>query len=118
MDNDGFTFRQQLSAMARERLKFSGISEIIALVESNGALSFGAGEPPDETFPKDAFRSAVERALSEGTIWAYYHDDLGDRDLRAWIAERMSRDDMAPDWVGPEDVVITHGAAGAVSLAA
>ena len=118
MDNDGFTFRQQLSAMARERLKFSGISEIIALVESNGALSFGAGEPPDEAFPRDAFRSAVERALSDGTIWAYYHDDLGDLDLRAWIAERMSRDDMAPDWVGPEDVVITHGAAGAISLAA
>ena len=36
--------------MARERLKFSGISEIIALVESNGALSFGAEEPPDKTF--------------------------------------------------------------------
>ena len=52
MDNNGFTFRRQFSAMARERLKFSGISEIIALVESNGALSFGAGEPPDEAFPR------------------------------------------------------------------
>lgn len=118
MDNDGFTFRRQLSVMARERLRFSGISEIIALVEANGALSFGAGEPPDEVFPKDAFRIAAERALGDGAIWGYYHDDLGDLDLRAWIAERMSSDDMAPDWVAPEDVVVTHGAGGAVSRAA
>lgn len=117
MEEHGFDFRRQLSIMARERLTFSPISEISTLVEAHAALSFGTGEPSDGTLPKSSFQAAVERAFADPGIWGYHHDEFGDLDLRTWLLERMKLDDMAPDWVQAEDIFITHGAGGAISLA-
>ncbi|MDL2263124.1 PLP-dependent aminotransferase family protein [Synergistaceae bacterium OttesenSCG-928-I11] len=111
-----FMFRENLSAMARERLGESEIAEMITLVLENGAISFGAGEPSHDLFPKEGIREAFVDAFDDPDIWGYYHDSYGDTGLRAWIAERMGLDSMAPAWVAPEHVLLTNGGGEAVSL--
>lgn len=113
---DGFAFREQLSTMARERLGISLIAEMISLVVENGAISFGAGEPSADMFPKDGMRAAMAEAFEDPEVWGYYHDDFGDRALRVWIAGRMKADGMSPDWVTPDDIILTNGGGEAVSL--
>lgn len=113
---DGFAFREQLSSMARERLGISEIGEMISLVVENEAISFGAGEPSENMFPKDGIREAMKKAFESPDIWGYFHDDYGDPGLRAWIADRMTQDGMAPSWVTPEDILLTNGGGEAVSL--
>lgn len=112
----GFTFKEQLSAMARERLGKTEIGEMIALVAENDAISFGAGEPSADMFPKELVREAVLRAFEEPDVWGYYHDDFGDEGLRAWIADRMAVDGMSPPWVSAEDILLTNGGGEAISL--
>jgi 2-aminoadipate transaminase len=60
----------------------------------------------------------MDVAFRDRDVWGYYHDDYGLIELREWIASRMKRDGMAPDWVGPENILITNGGGEAVSLAA
>jgi len=112
----GFDFREQLSVMARERLESSSIGEIIELAARHRALSFGAGEPSAELFPKNAIREAVAEAFAEKDVWGYYHDDFGYLPLREWICERMGKDGMAPSWVQPEHILLTNGGGEGVSL--
>lgn len=114
----GFMFREQLSAMARERLGESEIGKMISLVVENGAISFGAGEPSADMFPKERIREAVARAFDDPDIWGYYHDDFGHGGLREWIARRMASDDMSPSWVGAENILLTNGGGEAMSLVA
>ena len=111
-----FLFREQLSNMARERLGVSQIAEMISLVVENDALSFGAGEPSADMFPKDPVRAAMSRAFESDDIWGYHHDDFGDEGLREWIVARMRADGMLPDWVTAADVLLTNGGGEAVSL--
>ncbi|MDR1885373.1 MAG: PLP-dependent aminotransferase family protein [Synergistaceae bacterium] len=112
----GFEFRDQMSSMARERLGTTGIGEMISLVVENGAMSFGAGEPSSDMFPVDLMRDAMERAFCDPDIWGYHHDDFGSIELREWIASRMKQDGIAPDWVGPENILLTNGGGEAISL--
>ena len=108
-----------MSAMARERIGASEIGEIISLAVKYGAMSFGAGEPSEDMFPKDEMSEAFTRVLGEnGDIWGYHHDEFGLMTLREWITERMKRDGMAPDWVRPENVIITNGGGEAMNLVA
>ncbi len=111
-----FLFREQLSTMARERLGGSEISEMISLVVENEALSFGAGEPSADMFPKQGMKEAVAKAFDDAGIWGYYHDEFGDEGLRAWIAARMAADDMSPAWVKEENILLTNGGGEAMSL--
>lgn len=113
-----FMFREQLSAMARERLGKTEIGEMISLVVEHDAISFGAGEPSADMFPKELVREAVSKAFEEPDVWGYYHDDFGDEGLRAWIASRMAADDMSPPWVSAENILLTNGGGEAVSLIA
>ena len=113
----GFAFREQLSCMARERMGVTEIGEMIALVVQNGAMSFGAGEPSADMFPKDGIRDAMDRAFREcSDIWGYHHDEFGLMELREWIARRMAEDGMSPSWVKPENIIITNGGGEAMSL--
>ena len=111
-----FLFREQLSNMARERLGVSQIAEMISLVVENGALSFGAGEPSADLFPKEPVRAAMKKAFAGDDIWGYYHEDFGDEGLREWLVARMRADGMLPDWVGAGDILLTNGGGEAVSL--
>lgn len=115
MSNE-FLFREQISTMARERLGVSEIAEMIHLVVRNQAISFGAGEPSADMFPKDGVREAVMRVFDDPEIWGYYHDDYGDIALREWIAARMKQDGMTPDWVCADNILMTNGGGEAVSL--
>lgn len=112
----GCDFREQISVMARERLESSSIGEIIEMAARFRALSFGAGEPSPELFPKDMIREAVAEAFEGQDVWGYYHDDFGYLPLREWIAERMIKDGMAPSWVKPEHILLTNGGGEGVSL--
>lgn len=111
-----FMFKEQLSAMARERLGTTEIGEMIALVVENNAISFGAGEPSADMFPKESVRDAVSKAFADPDVWGYYHDDFGDDGLRGWIADRMAADGMSPPWVSAENILLTNGGGEAISL--
>ena len=113
---DKFLFREQLSNMARERLGVSQIAEMISLVVENGALSFGAGEPSADLFPKEPVRAAMKEAFAGDDIWGYHHDDFGDEGLRGWIAERMRSGGMLPGWASADDILLTNGGGEAGSL--
>jgi 2-aminoadipate transaminase len=102
--------------MARERMGTSEIGEMISLVVENGALSFGAGEPSADMFPKDMIREAMDRAFRDSDIWGYHHDEFGLMELREWIIDRMARDGILPEWAKPENVMITNGGGEAMSL--
>jgi 2-aminoadipate transaminase len=117
-NKNDFAFREQLSSMARERMGVSEIGEMISLVVENGALSFGAGEPSADMFPKDQFRKAMDRAFCDSDIWGYHHDEFGLIDLREWIVDRMRTDDMLPAWAGAGNIILTNGGGEAMSLVA
>jgi 2-aminoadipate transaminase len=111
-----FIFREQLSAMARERLGVTEIGEMIALVAENGAISFGAGEPSGDLFPKEEIKQAVAEAFNAPEAWGYYHDEFGFIGLREWIAERMASDGISPPWVRPDNILLTNGGGEAMSI--
>jgi 2-aminoadipate transaminase len=112
----GFAFREQISAMARDRMGISEIGEMISLIVENEALSFGAGEPSADMFPKEGIREAMGWAFQDPDIWGYHHDDFGFIDLRKWITSRMAEDGISPEWVTPKNVIITNGGGEAISL--
>jgi 2-aminoadipate transaminase len=105
-----------LSDVSRKRLGVSDIGEMISLIEECGAISFGAGEPSPELFPKDGIADAVAEAFKEADVWGYYHDEYGDEGLRDWIASRMRLDAIAPEWVTGRDILMTNGGGEAISL--
>lgn len=109
-------FREQISTMARERLGGSEIGEMISLVVEHNAISFGAGEPSADMFPKDGIRESVSNAFDSPDVWGYFHDDYGDLGLREWIVGRMREDDMLPGWAGLENILMTNGGGEAMSL--
>lgn len=113
-----FLFRDQLSAMARERLETSIIGTMIKLVGEHSAISFGAGEPSADMFPVEELKAAFADIFDDPSLLGYYGDDYGFEPLREWIAHRMRLDDMAPDWVTWEHVLLTNGAGEGINLAA
>lgn len=112
-----FDFAGQLSTMARERLEGSVISEVGGLVAANQAISFGAGEPSPELLPLKELKEAFESLWATPAVLSYAMDERGYMPLREWIVDRMFRDDISPDWVNPEHVLLTSGGAEAVHLA-
>ncbi|MDR1137107.1 MAG: PLP-dependent aminotransferase family protein, partial [Synergistaceae bacterium] len=114
--DSGAPLAKVLSETSRKRLEKSGIGEMISLIEKYGAISFGAGEPSSEMFPRPAVAEAIAEAFGDIGVWGYYHDDYGDEGLRDWIASRMKADEVAPDWVGGRDILVTNGGGEAISL--
>lgn len=113
---DSFMFREQISTMARERLGGSEIGEMISLVARHDAISFGAGEPSADMFPKDGIRESVSNAFDSADVWGYFHDDYGDLGLREWIVGRMGSGDMLPSWADVDNILMTNGGGEAMSL--
>ncbi|MDR1509791.1 MAG: PLP-dependent aminotransferase family protein [Synergistaceae bacterium] len=105
-----------LSGASRERLGKSGIGEMISLIERYEAISFGAGEPSPDLFPREEIAEAIANALGDADVWGYYHDDYGDEGLRDWIASRMKADGIAPEWVDAGNILLTNGGGEAMSL--
>ncbi|MEG1602446.1 MAG: PLP-dependent aminotransferase family protein [Cloacibacillus sp.] len=113
-----FTFKNQLSTMAKERLDPSEIGVMIKLTIENGAISFTAGEPSADIYPTEALKSAFASVFDETSLLAYAKEDFGLPELREWITQRMKADGMAPDWVSAENILLTNGAGEAIELVA
>lgn len=113
---EDFVFRDQLSAMAKERLEPSEIGVMIKLTIDNKAISFTAGEPSPDLFPAEELNRAFASVFDDASLLSYYKDDFGLVELRDWIAERMLSDGMAPDWLKRDNILLTNGAGEALDL--
>jgi len=113
-----FTFREQLSTMAKERLESSKIGTMIRMVSEKGAISFAAGEPSEELFPIAELKEAFAGVFDDPSLLCYYKDDYGYVPLREWIAERMKEDGIAPQWVKDQNVLLTNGGGEGIELVA
>jgi DNA-binding transcriptional MocR family regulator len=72
----------------------SDVSELLALLSRPNVVSFAGGIPDPSLFPDEALRAAYDFVLSHPKRAAtalQYSVPEGDPDLRAWIAEDMSR---------------------------
>lgn len=114
----GFTFQDQLSSMAKERLEPSEIGVMIKLAIANKAISFAAGEPSADIYPTSELKEAFADIFDDPSLLAYYKDDFGLIELREWIVERMKKDDMVPQWVSAKNILLTNGAGEAIELTA
>lgn len=114
----GFTFQDQLSSMAKERLEPSEIGVMIKLAIANKAISFAAGEPSADIYPIPQLKEAFSTIFDDPSLLAYYKDDFGLSELREWIAERMKKDDMVPQWTSAKNILLTNGAGEAIELVA
>ena len=111
-------FFNTLSTMARERLEETPIGSMIKLTIENQAISFTAGEPSRDIYPLDELKEAFGKVFDDISLLAYYPEDFGLRELREWITDRMKKDNMAPDWVKAENILLTNGAGEAIDLVA
>jgi len=114
--SDEFIFRDQLSSMAKERLEPSEIGEMIKLSIENEAISFTAGEPSADIYPLMELKEAFKNVFEDTSLLAYYKDDFGLLELREWIARQMVSDEIAPQWVSEENILLTNGAGEAIQL--
>lgn len=113
-----FTFQDQLSSMAKERLEPSEIGVMIKLAIANKAISFAAGEPSADIYPTTELKEAFATIFDDPSLLAYYKDDFGLIELREWIAERMKKDGMIPQWTSAKNILLTNGAGEAIELVA
>ena len=111
-----FSFREQLSAMARERLESSAIGDMARLANERGAISFTAGEPSADLFPVEELKEAFKGVFDDPSLLCYSDDDYGLIELREWIAARMKTDGIAPGCVGARDILITNGGAEGIDM--
>ena len=95
----------------------SAIRDICALVARPEVRSLAGGWPDPEKFPLKAIRRIFDRLISQhGDRLLQYGSTEGLLELRQILAERMNTAGMAG--VGPDNLVITHGSAQGMHLAA
>ncbi len=94
----------------------SAIRAMAALINDPTIISFAAGVPNPETFPKEALAHAATRILSESPSRVLQYDvTAGYLPLRERIASRVSAKGLL---TGPSDLVLTTGSQQALDLAA
>jgi DNA-binding transcriptional MocR family regulator len=94
----------------------SDVSELLALLSRPNVVSFAGGIPDPSLFPDEALRAAYDFVLSHPKRAAtalQYSVPEGDPDLRAWIAEDMSRRGVR---CAVENVLITSGSQRALDF--
>lgn len=104
------------AARARE-VKASAIREICKLIARPEILSLAGGWPDPATFPVEEIRSITADILTDKPGLALqYTTSEGLPELRAWLAEwTRERDGVS---CTPDEIVITHGSAQGMELAA
>lgn len=113
-----FSFKYQLSTMAKERLDPSEIGVMIKLSIEHKAISLTAGEPSADIYPVEELKRAFGTIFEDPSLLAYAKEDFGLTELREWITERMRADGMIPDWVTSRNILLTNGAGEAIELVA
>ena len=95
----------------------SAIRDICALVAKPEVRSLAGGWPDPEKFPLKAIRRIFDRLISKhGDELLQYGSTEGLLELRQTLADRMTAEGM--DGIGPDNLVITHGSAQGMHLAA
>lgn len=82
---------------------------------ARGAIPLHGVVPDPSLYPADAFRKALSRVMQRGgPELLLYGEPQGHAGLRAILAERLRRASLP---VGPEELVLCHGASQGISLA-
>jgi 2-aminoadipate transaminase len=114
MSNDPLTHlysRETLNAQP------SAIRDICALVAKPEVRSLAGGWPDPEKFPLKAIRRIFDRLITKhGDRLLQYGSTEGLLELRQTLANRMSAEGITE--IGPENLLITHGSAQGMHLAA
>lgn len=97
-------------------MKRSTVREILKLTARPEVISFAGGLPAPELFPVDRIREATDTVLAErGREALQYSTTEGMRELREWIANRMSRGALRID---ADNILIVSGSQQALDLVA
>lgn len=98
----------QVLATRNSRMKASEIRELLKLLDQPDIISFAGGIPDPALFPKEAFRTAYDAALSEGQASAalQYSVSEGYLPLRQWIVAEMAKIGVP---CTPANILITSG---------
>ncbi len=114
MSNDPLTHlysRETLNAQP------SAIRDICALVAKPEVRSLAGGWPDPKKFPLKAIRRIFDRLITKhGDRLLQYGSTEGLLELRQTLADRMNAEGM--DGIGPDNLLITHGSAQGMHLAA
>jgi 2-aminoadipate transaminase len=98
------------------QMKRSTVREILKLTARPEVISFAGGLPAPELFPVDRIREATDTVLAErGREALQYSTTEGMHELRAWIANRMSRGTLQID---ADNILIVSGSQQALDLVA
>ncbi len=104
------TFARRMS-----NLRTSEVRELLKLTASRDIISFGGGLPPNECFPLDDIRAALDLVFAaHGARALQYSTTEGCAPLRARIAERMQQKIHVA--VTADDVLVTTGSQQAIDL--
>lgn len=98
----------QILAGRTSRMKASEIRELLKLLDQPDIISFAGGIPDPALFPVDAYRKAMDQALSDqlsGQALQYSVSE-GYRPLRDWIVQEMARIGVTCD---VDNILITSG---------
>ncbi len=114
MSNDSLTHLYSRETLCAQP---SVIRDICALVARPEVRSLAGGWPDPEKFPLKAIRRIFDKLISQhGDRMFQYGTTEGLVELREILADRMKSEGMTA--VGPENLVITHGSAQGMHLAA
>jgi Transcriptional regulators containing a DNA-binding HTH domain and an aminotransferase domain (MocR family) and their eukaryotic orthologs len=99
---------QNVLASRSSRMKASEIRELLKLLDQPDIISFAGGIPDPALFPAEAFRAAMDAALTGPAAGAalQYSVSEGYRPLRHWIAGHMTEIGIPCD---ADHVLITSG---------
>jgi 2-aminoadipate transaminase len=101
-------------AQRMSRVQASAIREILKVTERPDVLSFAGGLPAPEAFPAEALaRAHTEVLATDAAAALQYGPTEGHAQLRAWVAERMTRRGLP---ARPEQVLITAGSQQGIDL--
>lgn len=98
------------------RVRASEIRELLKLLDQPDILSFAGGIPDPGLFPAERIQADYAAILADPALAAQalqYSVSEGYLPLRAWIAERMTRDGMPCE---PTNIMLTAGSQQALDL--
>ena len=106
-----FQFSENVAA-----LQPSAIREILKFTSMPGVISFAAGNPAPEAFPKETVAEISRQLLNENPVLAMqYSITEGYPELRELLKERMAKEGAYCE--GQDELIITSGAQQANELA-
>ncbi|MFT7838054.1 PLP-dependent aminotransferase family protein [Saccharothrix sp. BKS2] len=91
----------------------SPVRDLLALTARPEVISFAGGLPAPELFDVEGLRAAFDRAVSRRSL--QYSPTEGDPDLRALVADRLTRRGLP---TGVPDLLVTTGSQQALTLVA